>query len=262
MAIGGGSGGVRATRIAAGRGASVLLAEEHRMVGTCLIRGCIPKKLMVYASHFRKEIERAAGFGWTIPPAAFDWATLIANKDKEIAQLEAVYTANLEKAGVEIVKTRAVLEDRNTVRLATGETVHVAHIPIATGGTPNHGKRIPGLEHVISLNEVFHLPRPAKRVPRQGGGYIALEFACIFAGLCSDVTVVYRRGNILRGFDQNVRTHVRKEFEQAGITIRRLRRRKVGQGWRSFRLASVGQVERRLGSGAIRHRTSPERERP
>ena len=138
--IGGGSGGVRAARIAAGYGASVLVAEEYRMGGTCVIRGCVPKKLMVYASHVRHELEDAAGFGWTIPPATFDWSTLIANKDREIARLEAAYTFNVEKAGARIVKTRAVFEDPHTLRLGTGERVNAKYVLIATGGAPNHGR--------------------------------------------------------------------------------------------------------------------------
>ncbi len=217
--IGGGSGGVRAARIAAGHGARVMLAEEYRMGGTCVIRGCVPKKLLVYASHIHHEIEDAAGFGWTIPSATFDWPTLIANKDKEIARLEAAYTANVEKSGAGIVKTRAVFEDPHTLRLATGEAVRARHVLIATGGAPNHGLAIPGIEHVISSNEVFHLPALPKRIVIQGGGYIALEFACIFAGFGSDVTLIYRGENILRGFDDDVRAHVRAEMEKEGISI-------------------------------------------
>src|ERR1700749_407497 len=217
--IGGGSGGVRAARIAAGYGARVMIAEEYRMGGTCVIRGCVPKKLFVIGSHFRQEMEDAAGFGWTVPSATFDWRTLVANKDKEIARLEAAYTANVEKSGAEIVKTRAVLADANTVRLANGKTVKARYILIATGGAPNHGPAIPGIEHVISSNEAFHLPELPKRILIQGGGYIALEFACIFAGYGSDVTVVYRGDNILRGFDEDVRNHVRSEMEKRGITI-------------------------------------------
>jgi len=189
------------------------------MGGTCVIRGCVPKKLLVYASHIHQEIEDAAGYGWTIPSATFDWPTLIANKDKEIARLEAAYTANVEKAGAQIVKARAVFEDAHTLRLDDGKTIRAKHILIATGGAPNHGRVIPGIEHVISSNEVFHLPALPKRILIQGGGYIALEFACIFAGLGSDVTVVYRGDNILRGFDNDVRMHVRAEMEKDGITI-------------------------------------------
>jgi glutathione reductase (NADPH) len=217
--IGGGSGGVRAARIAAGHGARVTIAEEYRMGGTCVIRGCVPKKLLVYASHIHHEIEDAAGFGWTIPSASFDWPTLIANKDKEIARLEAAYTANVEKSGARVVKTRAVFEDAHTLRLGTGEVVRAKYVLIATGGAPNHGAAIPGIEHVISSNEVFHLAALPKRIVIQGGGYIALEFACIFAGFGSDVTLIYRGENVLRGFDEDVRVHVRSEMEKDGITI-------------------------------------------
>ena len=217
--IGGGSGGVRAARISAGHGARVTIAEEYRMGGTCVIRGCVPKKLLVYASHFHQDFEDAAGFGWTVPKPTFDWATLIANKDKEIARLEAAYTTNVEKSGARVLKTRAVLEDAHTVRLATGEAVRAKYVLIATGGTPNHGDNIPGIEHVISSNEAFHLKQLPRRILIQGGGYIALEFACIFAGFGSDVTVVYRGDNVLRGFDEDVRAHVRSEMEKAGITV-------------------------------------------
>src|SRR6202162_823020 len=151
--IGAGSGGVRAARIAAGHGARVMIAEEYRVGGTCVIRGCVPKKLLVYASRFADEFEDAAGYGWTVAPPAFDWATLIANKDREIARLETAYTTNLEKAGVEIVKGRAMLEDAHDVRLATtGAHVRAEHILIATGAQPFHGHLIPGIEHVISSN--------------------------------------------------------------------------------------------------------------
>src|SRR4051812_41256641 len=217
--IGGGSGGVRAARIAAGYGARVMVAEEYRMGGTCVIRGCVPKKLLVLASHIHFEIEDAAGFGWTIPPVTFDWPTLIANKDKEIARLEGIYTANVEKSGARIVKTRAVFEDAHTLRLGTGEAVRAKYVLVATGGAPNHGEPIPGIEHVISSNEVFHLPELPKRILIQGGGYIALEFACIFAGFGSDVTLVYRGDNVLRGFDEDVRAHVRAEMEKEGVNI-------------------------------------------
>src|ERR1700742_4810828 len=217
--IGGGSGGVRAARIAAGHGARVMVAEEYRMGGTCVIRGCVPKKLFVIGSHIHHEIEDAAGFGWTIPPVSFDWPTLGANKDKEIARLGGIYTSTAEKAGVRVVKTRAVLEDAHTLRLATGETVRAKYVLVATGSAPNHGPEIPGIEHVISSNEAFHLPQLPRRIVIQGGGYIALEFACIFAGFGSDVTVVYRGDNVLRGFDEDVRLHVRAEMEKQGITI-------------------------------------------
>src|SRR6202011_6257637 len=177
------------------------------------------KKLLVYASHIHHEIQDAAGFGWTIPSATFDWPTLIANKDKEIARLEGIYASNVEKSGARIAKSRAVFEDPHTLRLATGEVVRARYVLIATGGAPNHGEAIPGIEHVISSNEVFHLEALPRRILIQGGGYIALEFACIFAGFGSDVTVVYRGDNVLRGFDEDVRVHVRSEMEKQGITI-------------------------------------------
>jgi len=218
--IGGGSGGVRAARIAAGHGARVMLAEEYRVGGTCVIRGCVPKKLLVYASRFGSEFDKAAGYGWTSAEPSFDWATLIANKDIEIARLEAAYTANLARANVTIHKTRAVLEDAHTVRLlADGRRVRAKHILIATGAWPGMGTGIAGIEHVISSNEAFHLTELPKRVLVQGGGYIAVEFACIFAGLGSQVTLVYRGENILRGFDDDVRAHLRAEMERRGIKV-------------------------------------------
>ncbi len=218
--IGGGSGGVRAARIAAQHGARVMIAEEFRIGGTCVIRGCVPKKLLVYASRFSHEFEDAAGFGWSVEPPVFDWATLIANKDKEIDRLEAAYRSNLEKSGVEIVKSRAVVEDAGTVRLmASGARVRAAYILIATGGAPYLGHDIPGIEHAISSNEAFHLKALPRAIMIQGGGYIAVEFACIFAGLGSQVTLVYRGENILRGFDDDIRAHLRGEMEGRGIKI-------------------------------------------
>jgi glutathione reductase (NADPH) len=217
--IGAGSGGVRAARIAAGHGAKVAIAEEYRVGGTCVIRGCVPKKLLVYASRFAHEFEDAAGFGWTVAEPTFDWKALIANKDKEIDRLERAYVANLEKPGVAIVRSRAVFADPHTIRLASGETVRAAHVLIATGGAPTLGMTIPGHEHVISSNEAFHLPELPPRVLIQGGGYIAVEFAGIFAGLGSAVTLIYRGTNILRGFDEDVRTHLRAEMERQGIAV-------------------------------------------
>ena len=217
--IGGGSGGVRAARIASQHGARVMMAEQYRIGGTCVIRGCVPKKLLVYASRFRAEFEDAEGYGWALPQASFSWSKLIANKDKEIARIEAAYTATLEKVGVNIVKTHAVIEDAHTIHLANGERVRAAYILIATGGAPSYGEPIPGIEHAISSNEAFHLPELPPHVVIQGGGYIALEFAGIFAGLGSHVTVVYRGDNILRGFDDEVRQHVRMDMEKRGIRV-------------------------------------------
>ena len=184
--IGAGSGGVRAARVASSYGARVMIAEEYRVGGTCVIRGCVPKKLLVYASRFSDEFEDAAGYGWTVPEPTFHWPTLIANKDREIARLEAAYTATLERFNVELVKSRAVLEDAHTVRLASGARVRAETILIATGAWPlSRRPRFAGLEHVISSNEAFHLKQLPKRILIQGGGYIAVEFAGIFAGLGS-----------------------------------------------------------------------------
>jgi glutathione reductase (NADPH) len=217
--IGAGSGGVRAARVASSYGAHVMIAEEFRVGGTCVIRGCVPKKLLVYASRFSAEFEDAAGYGWAVPETTFHWPTLIANKDREIARLEAAYTNALERFNVSLVKSRAVLEDAHTVRLSTGARVRAETILIATGAAPYHGAQIAGLEHVISSNEAFHLKQLPKRVLIQGGGYIAVEFAGIFAGLGSKVTLVYRGENILRGFDDDVREHLRLEMERRGIKI-------------------------------------------
>ncbi|MBS0246321.1 MAG: glutathione-disulfide reductase [Proteobacteria bacterium] len=217
--IGAGSGGVRAARIAANYGARVMIAEEFRVGGTCVIRGCVPKKLLVYASRFSHEFEDAAGFGWTVPEASFSWPTLIANKDREIDRLEAAYVANLERSKVKIVRSRAVFEDRHTVLLSSGEKVTADNILIATGGWPHMGPPIPGIEHAISSNEALHLPELPKRIVVQGGGYIAVEFACIFAGMGSEVTLVYRGENILRGFDDDIREHLRNEMQTRGIKV-------------------------------------------
>jgi glutathione reductase (NADPH) len=218
--IGAGSGGVRAARVAAGYGARVMIAEEFRVGGTCVIRGCVPKKLLVYASRFAEEFEDAAGYGWAVPPPTFHWPSLIANKDREIARLEAAYINTLERFNAALVKSRAVIEDAQTVRLlATGARVNAETILIATGAWPHYGPKIPGLEHVISSNEAFHLAELPKRIVIQGGGYIAVEFACIFAGLGSEVTLVYRGENILRGFDDDVREHLRNEMRNRGITV-------------------------------------------
>lgn len=218
--IGGGSGGVRAARIASSHGARVMVAEEFRVGGTCVIRGCVPKKLLVYASRFSADFEDAAGYGWTVPEPTFHWPTLIANKDREIARLEAAYISTLERFKVELVKSRAVMEDAHTVRLqSNGAHVRADTILIATGGWPHLGPKIPGIEHAISSNEAFDLEELPKRIVIQGGGYIAVEFACIFAGLGSEVTLVYRGVNILRGFDEDLREHLCNEMRARGITV-------------------------------------------
>src|SRR5579885_3546810 len=218
--IGAGSGGVRAARIAASYGARVMVAEEYRVGGTCVIRGCVPKKLLVYASRFADEFEDAAGYGWTVPEPTFHWAALISNKDRESARLEAAYTNTLDRNNVALVKSRAVVEDAHTVRLvSSGERVRAETILVATGAWPHMGPHIPGLDHVISSNAAFHLAELPRRIVIQRGGYIAVEFASIFAGLGSEVTLVYRGENILRGFDDDVREHLRNEMRNRGITI-------------------------------------------
>ena len=214
--IGAGSGGVRAARIASNHGAKVMIAEEYRVGGTCVIRGCVPKKLLVLASRFADEFEDAAGYGWTVPQPSFSWPALIANKDREIARLEAAYTANLERAKVAIVKSRAVLADPHTVKLtATGETIRAKHILDRDRRRAVTRQEIEGYEHIISSNEAFHLSELPKRILIQGGGYIAVEFAGIFNGLGSEVTLVYRGDNILRGFDDDVRNHLRGRIGEA-----------------------------------------------
>jgi glutathione reductase (NADPH) len=196
-----------------------MIAEEYRVGGTCVIRGCVPKKLLVYASRFSEEFEDAAGYGWTVPEPTFHWPTLIANVNREVTRLEAAYTTTLERYKVGLVKSRAVLEDAHTVRLANGARVRTETILIATGGWPHPGPKIPGIEYVMSSNEAFQLKELPKRIVIQGGGYIAVEFACIFSGLGSEVTLIYRGENILRGFDDDIREHLRGEMRGRGITV-------------------------------------------
>ncbi len=215
--IGGGSGGVRGARMAAASGARVAVAEEYRYGGTCVIRGCVPKKLMVYASHFHEDFADAAGFGWSVGETAFDWPALIAAKDREIGRLEAVYERLLAEAGVTALRGRARLLDDHRVEVG-GETVSAETILIATGGhpvfPPGHG-----WEHAVSSNEIFHLERLPERVLVYGGGYIAVEFAGILNGLGARVTQVYRGPQILRGFDDDVRDTLAGELVKKGIVL-------------------------------------------
>ncbi len=218
--IGAGSGGVRAARIASGHGARVAIAEEYRYGGTCVIRGCVPKKILVYASRFRDDFEDAPGFGWDSSVPAFDWTTLIANKDKEIDRLEAAYKRNLERAGVETFSERAVFEDQHTIRLVTsGRTITADKILVATGGTVNLDPELEGIEHVITSNQAFDLKEMPKRVVIAGGGYIAVEFAGIFAGLGAKTTLIYRGPKILRGFDEELRDGLMEALPERGIRI-------------------------------------------
>ena len=218
--IGGGSGGVRAARIAAGHGARVAIAEEFRFGGTCVIRGCVPKKLLVYASRFADEFEDAAGFGWSVGETRFDWGQLIDAKDREIARLEAIYRSNLEKAGVTIFEHRAELVGPNAVCLVTEDRVVTArYILIATGATPYIDTRVVGCEHVITSNDAFHLKELPRRIAIAGGGYIAVEFAGIFAGLGVETTLVYRGEKLLRGFDEDLRDGLMEEYAKRGIRV-------------------------------------------
>ena len=218
--IGAGSAGVRAARISAKYGAKVAIAEEHRVGGTCVIRGCVPKKLLVYASKFAEEFEDAVGFGWTTEKVSFDWQKLIENKDKEIDRLNAAYIRNLEGAGAELIHERATLVDRNTVVLSSGKKVSAKYILIATGATPFVPHHLPGHELAITSNEAFHMPRLPRRIVIVGGGYIAVEFAGIFNGLGVETVMVLRGEQILRGFDDDLRNHLAVEMEKKGIDIR------------------------------------------
>jgi glutathione reductase (NADPH) len=219
--IGAGSGGTRAARIAAGHGASVAIAEEDRIGGTCVIRGCVPKKLFVYASRFADEFEDAAGFGWKLGKPEFDWPTLRDAVANEVGRLSGLYRKGLEAALVQIHEERAVIEDAHTVRLQrSGKPVRARHILVATGGYPAFDPPIPGGEYGISSNEIFHLPELPRRLLVVGGGYIALEFASLFARLGVAVTVLHRGDNVLRGFDEDIRTRLREALAHAGITFR------------------------------------------
>jgi glutathione reductase (NADPH) len=218
--IGAGSGGVRASRLAAMTGAKVLVAEEHRVGGTCVIRGCVPKKFMVYASEYAKAFETARGYGWTVPDTTFDWPRFLMAKDNEIARLSGIYVRNLQNAGAELAHGKARLVDAHTVEVEGRGRVTADKILVATGGRPWMPHDLPGIEHAITSNEAFHLEQLPKRVVVVGGGYIALEFACIFNGLGVDTTVVHRGPNVLRGFDDDIRSHVAEEMEAAGVKVR------------------------------------------
>ena len=218
--IGAGSGGVRAARIAASHGAKVAVAEEYRVGGTCVIRGCVPKKLLVYASRFADEFADAAGFGWTVPEPAFDWAALIANKDREIARLEGAYRETLARNGVALFESRAVVEAPGRIQLtALGKSVTATTILVATGGHPFLDHGFVGVEHAITSNEAFHLQALPRRIVIVGGGYIAVEFAGIFNGLGSEVTLVHRGDKLLRGFDDDLRDDLTADLAKRGIGL-------------------------------------------
>ena len=221
--IGAGSGGVRAARLTALGGKRVAIAEEFRVGGTCVIQGCVPKKFMVMASDFAHQFETAEGYGWDVK-ASFDWPKFLQAKDVEIARLSGIYAANLGKAGVDLVNGRAVFKDAHTVVVThrdggESKTYTAEKILIATGGRPWLPETLEGIEHAISSEEAFHLPELPKRIMIAGGGYIAVEFAGIFAGLGVETTLIYRGPNILRGFDDDVRAHLAGEIEKRGVKV-------------------------------------------
>lgn len=218
--IGGGSGGVRSGRVAAAMGKKVAIAEEFRYGGTCVIRGCVPKKLYVYASQFAEHFEDAEGFGWTVGESKFDWQKLVAAKEKEITRLEGLYQKGLANAGAEILHTRAELTGPNTIRLLdSGKTVTAERIVIAVGGHPTPHDALPGHELCISSNEAFDLKELPKSIVIAGGGYIAVEFANIFHGLGVETTLIYRGKEILSRFDQDMRRGLHVAMEHKGIRI-------------------------------------------
>lgn len=216
--IGGGSGGVRAGRVAASLGKKVAVAEESRFGGTCVIRGCVPKKLMVYASQYAKTLADASGYGWSVGETSFDWPSLVRAKEAEITRLEGLYRKGLENNNAEMIDSRAVVTGPNTVRIeSSGQEVSARHILVAVGGRPNTMPEISGNEHCIVSDDIFDLPELPESMIVLGAGYIALEFACIFAQLGTKVTVVYRGTEILRGFDGDVRAHVHAEMAKKGV---------------------------------------------
>lgn len=218
ITIGGGSGGVRASRFAAQRhGKKVAIIENMRIGGTCVMRGCVPKKLLVYGAHFAHDFEDAAGFGWQLGDNTHNWQKLIANKDAELNRLEDIYHRLLREAGVDEITGTGKVVDAHTVDV-DGKTYTAEHILIATGGWP-HLPDIPGIEHAITSNEALDLPELPKRIVIVGGGYIAVEFAGIFNTLGADVHIIIRADNILRGFDQTVRDALRTELEKQGIHV-------------------------------------------
>ena len=217
--IGGGSGGVRAARLTAADGKKVAMAEEFRMGGTCVIRGCVPKKLMVFASQYSGYAEEAGTYGWDITLGDFNWPSFQKRLHAELSRLEAIYTRNADTAGVEILHQRATVKDPHTVVLADGTEKTTKHILVAVGGTPFVPGTVPGIEHAITSNEIFDIPALPKKILIVGGGYIACEFACIFNGLGSEVTQYYRGAQILRGFDDEARGHIAELITGQGINL-------------------------------------------
>ncbi|MBY8822111.1 glutathione-disulfide reductase [Sphingomonas colocasiae] len=217
--IGAGSGGVRASRVASAHGAKVAVAEEYRVGGTCVIRGCVPKKLLVYGAHFAEDLKDARRFGWNVPDCSFDWSVLRDNVLADVDRLEKAYTETLGNHKVEVIRERAVVKGPHEIALASGRTVTAGKILIATGAWPLIPD-VPGAEHGITSNEVFHLPELPKRVVIAGGGYIANEFAGIFNEFGSKVTIVNRSDAILRGYDEQIRDRLLQISMIKGIEFR------------------------------------------
>jgi glutathione reductase (NADPH) len=262
--IGGGSGGVRAARLASELGRRVGLAEEYRIGGTCVIRGCVPKKLLVYGSRYGAEIEDARGFGWTCEALHFDWPTLIHNVHREVDRLNGAYTRTLENAGVDRFLTRATVADPHTVKLADrDQPVSAKYILVATGSHPVIPD-VPGKEHLISSNECFQLEALPDSIVIIGAGYIGMEFASIFAGLGVAVTVLYRGDQVLRGFDMDLRDGVADAMRNRGVDLRMdcniASIEKAGSGYRvtlkeggsisaSLVMAATGRLPNTMGLG-------------
>ncbi|XBQ16033.1 MAG: glutathione-disulfide reductase [Oceanicaulis sp.] len=249
--IGAGSGGVRAARMSAIKGAKVMIAEEHRPGGTCVIRGCVPKKFMVYASGYRKQVKQARDYGWDLPEKpAFDWPRFRDAMNAEVDRLSGIYARNLKNTGVDLVEERAEIIGPHEVRLCASDRVVTAkHILIATGGVPSKDWDLPGVEHTISSNELFHLKKLPEHIVIAGGGYIACEFAQIFAGLGVKTCLVYRRDTVLRGFDEDVRTFVHEGLKASGVRVithtvfEKIEPIEDREGWKKLTLANGDEIE-------------------
>ena len=218
--IGAGSGGVRASRLAAMAGAKVAVAEEDRAGGTCVVRGCIPKKYMVYASEFGRSLKHMEGYGWKVENASYDHNLFMDHMHREIDRLSGIYARNVRNAGAELIDDRAEFVDPHTLKLKkSGRTVTADKILIATGGWPVMPKDVEGIEHALTSNDMFHLEELPKHILIVGGGYIAVEFAGIMNGLGVEVCLAYRGETVLRGFDEDVRTHVHEELKRKGVKV-------------------------------------------
>ena len=242
--IGAGSGGVRAARVAAGHGANVAVAEEYRVGGTCVIRGCVPKKMLVYGANFAEELHAAANYGWTIEGARFDWGVLRDFVNRDVDRLEGLYTKTLESNAVHRFHERAVVEGPHTVRLASGRALRARHILIAVGGAPVRPD-VPGIEHGVTSNEMFHLPELPKRLAVMGAGYIALEFAGVFNALGSKVSLFNRSGAILRGYDEEITARLLVMAAEQGIAFH------LGRSLRKVEKNADGSLSIHIGEGEV-----------